>query len=47
LAGGERVGVVDAAQFEAGTSVKALERGAAAQPASGAAAASAPGRRST
>lgn len=46
LAGGERV-VVDAAQFEAGTTVKALERGAAAQPASGAAAASAPGRRST
>ncbi|ACQ97291.1 MexX/AxyX family multidrug efflux RND transporter periplasmic adaptor subunit [Burkholderia pseudomallei] len=47
LAGGERVVVVDAAQFEAGTTVKALERGAAAQPASGAAAASAPGRRST
>ncbi|CAJ4732895.1 periplasmic multidrug efflux lipoprotein [Burkholderia pseudomallei] len=41
LAGGERVVVVDAAQFEAGTTVKALERGAAAQPAS------APGRRST
>lgn len=39
LAGGERVVVVDAAQFEAGTTVKALERGAAA--------ASAPGRRST
>ncbi|WP_009970609.1 MexX/AxyX family multidrug efflux RND transporter periplasmic adaptor subunit, partial [Burkholderia pseudomallei] len=35
LAGGERVVVVDAAQFEAGTTVKALERGAAAQPASG------------
>ncbi|KGX63732.1 MexX/AxyX family multidrug efflux RND transporter periplasmic adaptor subunit [Burkholderia pseudomallei] len=47
LAGGERVVVVDAAQFEAGTTVKALERGAAEQPASGAAAASAPGRRST
>ncbi|CAM8784546.1 MexX/AxyX family multidrug efflux RND transporter periplasmic adaptor subunit [Burkholderia pseudomallei] len=47
LAGGERVVVVDAAQFEAGTTVKALERGAAAQPASGAVAASAPGRRST
>ncbi|QTB77924.1 MexX/AxyX family multidrug efflux RND transporter periplasmic adaptor subunit [Burkholderia pseudomallei] len=47
LAGGERVVVVDAAQFEAGTTVKALERGAAAQPASGAAAASASGRRST
>ncbi|CAJ7178191.1 periplasmic multidrug efflux lipoprotein [Burkholderia pseudomallei] len=47
LAGGERVVVVDAAQFEAGTTGKALERGAAAQPASGAAAASAPGRRST
>ncbi|CAJ7974209.1 periplasmic multidrug efflux lipoprotein [Burkholderia pseudomallei] len=47
LAGGERVVVVDAAQFEAGTTVKALKRGAAAQPASGAAAASAPGRRST
>ncbi|RIV40417.1 MexX/AxyX family multidrug efflux RND transporter periplasmic adaptor subunit [Burkholderia pseudomallei] len=47
LAGGERVVVDDAAQFEAGTTVKALERGAAAQPASGAAAASAPGRRST
>ncbi|ANW49081.1 MexX/AxyX family multidrug efflux RND transporter periplasmic adaptor subunit [Burkholderia pseudomallei] len=47
LAGGERVVVVDAAQFEAGTTVKALERGAAAQPASGAAAVSAPGRRST
>lgn len=47
LAGDERVVVVDAAQFEAGTTVKALERGAAAQPASGAAAASAPGRRST
>ncbi|AIV89518.1 MexX/AxyX family multidrug efflux RND transporter periplasmic adaptor subunit [Burkholderia pseudomallei] len=47
LAGGERVVVVDAAQFEAGTTVKALERGGAAQPASGAAAASAPGRRST
>lgn len=47
LAGGERVVVVDAAQFEAGTTVKALERGAAAQPASGATAASAPGRRST
>lgn len=47
LAGGERVVVVDAAQFEAGTTVKALERGAAAQPASGAASASAPGRRST
>lgn len=47
LAGGERVVVVDAVQFEAGTTVKALERGAAAQPASGAAAASAPGRRST
>ncbi|QCU51253.1 MexX/AxyX family multidrug efflux RND transporter periplasmic adaptor subunit [Burkholderia pseudomallei] len=47
LAGGDRVVVVDAAQFEAGTTVKALERGAAAQPASGAAAASAPGRRST
>lgn len=47
LAGGERVVVVDAAQFEAGTTVKALERGAAAQPASGAAAASAPSRRST
>ncbi|VBO17659.1 periplasmic multidrug efflux lipoprotein [Burkholderia pseudomallei] len=47
LAGGERVVVVDAAQFEAGMTVKALERGAAAQPASGAAAASAPGRRST
>ncbi|KGS91265.1 MexX/AxyX family multidrug efflux RND transporter periplasmic adaptor subunit [Burkholderia pseudomallei] len=47
LAGGERVVVVDAAQFEAGTTVKALERGAAAQPASGAAAASTPGRRST
>ncbi|ONB88572.1 efflux transporter periplasmic adaptor subunit [Burkholderia pseudomallei] len=47
LAGGERVVVVDAAQFEAGTTPRALERGAAAQPASGAAAASAPGRRST
>ncbi|KGU64142.1 efflux transporter, RND family, MFP subunit [Burkholderia pseudomallei MSHR983] len=47
LAGGERVVVVVDAQFEAGTTVKALERGAAAQPASGAAAASAPGRRST
>ncbi|MET5020702.1 HlyD family secretion protein, partial [Burkholderia pseudomallei] len=32
LAGGERLVVVDAAQYEAGTTVKALERGAAAQP---------------
>ncbi|AJY30427.1 efflux transporter, RND family, MFP subunit [Burkholderia thailandensis 34] len=47
LAGGERVVVDAAAQFDAGATVKAVERGAAAQPASGAAAAAAPGKRQT
>ncbi|AIO65715.1 MexX/AxyX family multidrug efflux RND transporter periplasmic adaptor subunit [Burkholderia oklahomensis] len=47
LHGGERIVVDDAAQFEAGATVKAVERGAAAQPASGPAAAAAPAPRQT
>ncbi|WP_063533195.1 MexX/AxyX family multidrug efflux RND transporter periplasmic adaptor subunit [Burkholderia sp. MSMB1589WGS] len=47
LAGGERVVVDDAAQFEAGATVKAVERGGAAQPASGSAVAAAPDKRQT
>ncbi|AOJ68918.1 MULTISPECIES: MexX/AxyX family multidrug efflux RND transporter periplasmic adaptor subunit [Burkholderia] len=47
LAGGERVVVDDAAQFEAGATVKAVERGAPAQPASQPAAAGAPAKRQT